>query len=492
MPTTMRLRSSARRFDWRRLPTELRLMILEEITQQTGSSDWASAAAVCKEWQHFIEKRKLQRLNLRVPDLDNRERLTIRQRNLVRHISLDIELPTYKSSDSEPWGWSDRNSLVMSKGTWKLFHILSTWEPANGNGLTLELNAFSPSDSEHWFKNYHFVSDPESGQSNDCQWHDESHGWINGQQVETPPKSAILRLFELVSLDFDKEFPRVNAIRRFIIRRQFRRWIDALDLSEMLEKLCGLEQLVYEPWRPWDSKWRELRDKDFSLSVQRELPETLKSITVFEDFSRNLAAACPWVESSRVLDAGVGTAFARRSLELEHLSVSYMTDAAHFFQGCMPLGQHSDRESWTWQHLQSLALTSRGLRRTGNRREINALLVQAASVALRMPKLHTLVLWHDTDACAFIYTWDPARGARITWRGTWELDLDVDVVQMWQSVATKVHSCELEVFNERVDGVIRSHGDAIHHLRLPCQVATPASIWQIRQEHKETGTHNEA
>ncbi|OIW34919.1 hypothetical protein CONLIGDRAFT_626971, partial [Coniochaeta ligniaria NRRL 30616] len=62
----MRLRSSARRFYWRCLPTELRLMILEAITQQTGS-DWASAAAVCKEWQHFIEKWKLHRLKLRVP-----------------------------------------------------------------------------------------------------------------------------------------------------------------------------------------------------------------------------------------------------------------------------------------------------------------------------------------------------------------------------------------------------------------------------------------
>lgn len=470
-------------------------MILEAITQQT-CSDWTFAAAVCKEWQHFIEKRRFHRLKLKVPGLDNLERLGIRQRSLVRYISLDIELPTYtcrscKRTESESWIQRNR-------------------KPATG--LTLELNAFSPSDSDHWFKSYHFVSDPEGGQGNACEWHDERHGWIDGQQVEIPPPSAILRLFEVILLHFPKELPRVNAVTCFIIRRQLRRWFLPQSFSLILEKLCCLEQLIYEPWRAWDGDWAELRDRrkshdiisppapsttkiwalDFSRLVQERLPKTLKSIVVFEDFSRNLGAVLhnaqgllgQRVNLSRMLDAQVGTAFARRSLDLQHLSVSYMVDAMHFFQGCMPdlLGRHSDRETWTWQHLQSLALTSQCLQRTGNRREIDALLGRAATVVLRMPKLHTLVLWNDTNACAFIYACDSARGARITWRGTWELDMTPYVVQMWQSVAWKVHSCALQVVKEGVDGVIRSHGDAIHHLGLPCQVVTPASLWQIRQE----------
>jgi len=192
------------------------------------------------------------------------------------------------------------------------------------------------------------------------------------------------------------------------------------------------------------------------------------------------------VHLSRTLDAKVGASFALRSLDLEYLSVSYMVDAMHFFQGCMAdsLGQHSDRETWTWQHLQSLALTSPCLQRTGSRQEIDTLLSRAATVALRMPRLDTLVLWNGTrgNACAFIYTWDSTGGACITWRGTWELDLNPDVVQMWQPVASKVRPCALRVVKEGVNGVIRSHGDAIHHLGLPCQVASPASIWQIRQE----------
>ena len=244
-----------------RLPTELQLMILEAITQQT-CSDWAFAAAVCKEWQHFIEKRRFHRLKLKVPGLDNLERLSIRQRSLVRYISLDIELPTYtcrscKRTESESWNLS--NSSLISKGIWKLFRILSNWKPADG--LTLELNAFSPSDSDHWFKRYHFVSDPEGGQGNDSEWHDERHGWIDGRQVETPPPSAILRLFEMILLHFPKELPRVNAVTCFVIRRQLRRWFLPQSFSVILEKLCCLEQLIYEPWRAWDGNWAELRDR---------------------------------------------------------------------------------------------------------------------------------------------------------------------------------------------------------------------------------------
>jgi hypothetical protein len=63
-------------------------MILEAIVQRI-CSDWAFAAAVCKEWQHFIEQRRFHRLRLEVPGLDDLESLSIGQRNLVRHIWLE-------------------------------------------------------------------------------------------------------------------------------------------------------------------------------------------------------------------------------------------------------------------------------------------------------------------------------------------------------------------------------------------------------------------
>ncbi|KAL1840856.1 hypothetical protein VTK73DRAFT_3658 [Phialemonium thermophilum] len=220
-PARMRLRSSDQ-FRWMRLPAELRLMILDAITPQTGS-DWASAAAVCKEWQHAIERRRFRRLRLQVPGLDRLERLGARRTGLVRHLSLDIELPTYtcrlcRKPESE--SWRQANSRIISKALWKLFRILSRWKPEGG--LTLELNAFSPSDSDHWFKSDRFVSDPEGGRGNDGARHDERHGWIEGRRVELPPPSAILRLFEAILLHFPQELPRVDVVTCFVVRRQLR------------------------------------------------------------------------------------------------------------------------------------------------------------------------------------------------------------------------------------------------------------------------------
>jgi hypothetical protein len=156
----------------------------------------------------------------------------------------------------------------------------------------------------------------------------------------------------------------------------------------------------------------KIRVADFLQLVQKHLPQTLKRVSVFEDFSDNLAAALQvgnaqlplsWhqqVDASRIVDSRIGAAFASRSLDLEQLSVSYMVKAEDFFRACLP--------TWTWPRLQSLALTSQLLRYTRSRQEIDALLYEAGITALRMPRLHTLVLWDGIrgNACAFIYHTD--------------------------------------------------------------------------------------
>ena len=204
---------------------------------------------------------------------------------------------------------------------------------------------------------------------------------------------------------------------------------------------------------------------------------------MFEDFNDDLAVALGnpqfpghlQVDADRIVDPRIGAAFASRSLDLEQLSVSYMVNAEDFFQACT--------RTWTWQHLQSLALTSQLLQYMGSRQEIYALLCGAGIAALQMPRLHTLALWNSTggDACAFIYHTD-RDCAYITWRGTWDLELSPRVVKVWQCLAFKVHSSELRIDKQRIQGVIGSHGDAIHHLDLPCRVVEPTSLWQIRME----------
>jgi hypothetical protein len=151
-----------------------------------------------------------------------------------------------------------------------------------------------------------------------------------------------------------------------------------------------------------------------------------------------------------------------------------MINAEDFFHACL--------RTWNWQHLESLALTSQLLRQAGVYADICNLLCDAGSAALRMPKLRTMVLWNGKrdNACAFIYHTQRDH-SEITWRGTWDLELS-PCVKVWQHVASKVHSRELRVHKQRIESPIGSHGDAIYHLKLPCQVVSPESLRQIRRE----------
>lgn len=79
---------------WESLSAELRLMILEIHTRQKNPG-WASCAAVCKEWQLFIEKKNFHRMRLPASCLDEFKHMVIRQRDIVRHIQFIIELPEY-------------------------------------------------------------------------------------------------------------------------------------------------------------------------------------------------------------------------------------------------------------------------------------------------------------------------------------------------------------------------------------------------------------
>ncbi|GAB1317024.1 Oxoglutarate iron-dependent oxygenase protein [Madurella fahalii] len=486
-------------FSWTSLPAEIRLMILEAITQQKHPG-WASCASVCKEWQLFIEKQNFCQLKLQVPCLDDFESVvgrSKRRKRLIQHIWLDVELPEYSChlcKRIESISWSDRNSSIISNGIWKLFRILSTWESGpelERRDLTLELNAHSPSDSKHWFKNCYFTSDNkdnEDAASNCSSWHDTQHGWVDGQQITAPPCSAVLRLFGSIDLHFKEDLPRVDIATGFVVRRQLRRWLQPSSLLLLLKKLPGLERMIYEPWRLWERDWRVLNDQHFLQLVQNHLPQSLKRVSVFEDFSESLARIfptgqlMPWqpqVEFSRVVDPRIAAAFAARSVELQQLSVAYMVNAEDFF------GHAACNSSWTWHHLTSLALTSQLLRdTTQSRKGIDDLLYVAGITARRMPKLQAFVLWNGMkgEACAFIYHRDGGR-ASITWRGTWDMQLSPRVVKAWQYVATEHHLCgALQIGKQRVHSVIESHGDAIHCLGLPCPIVAPASLWQIRRE----------
>lgn len=238
---------------WASLPPEIRLLILSEISLQK-SRGWAQCAAVCSEWQSILEPQNFAQLSLKTTCLSEFSSLVIRTRPLVQHITLNIELPRYACPTCQRRATlSTRNSTIFRKAVLNLFSVLSTWQPT-GRPLVLELNASSPSDSEHWFKNYCFGPGHEdtehwTPQEKAVRWHDPKHSWVDGQQVRAPDASSILRLFSPLCLNVPQNIPVVNAVTGFCIRRQLRRQIFPGVLQALLEKLPRLESVVYEIWR---------------------------------------------------------------------------------------------------------------------------------------------------------------------------------------------------------------------------------------------------
>lgn len=148
---------------WTSLPVEIRLTILEEISPHKHRG-WHPLAAVCKEWQIFVERKNFRRLKLQASYLEELEYIVIRQRDLVQYIWLNIELSRYTCQccqRAKSMSWLSRHSSIIGGIMLKLFSVLNTWQPTSC--LVLELNAYSPSDSEHWFKNYHFRLEHDDG-----------------------------------------------------------------------------------------------------------------------------------------------------------------------------------------------------------------------------------------------------------------------------------------------------------------------------------------
>ncbi|KAL7947352.1 hypothetical protein V8C42DRAFT_363818 [Trichoderma barbatum] len=472
---------------WMHLPPELRIMILKEIAHEK-SPGWASCASVCREWQYILEEENYNKLKLQVPCLDDlNEMIPPHKRHLVNHIWFQVQLPRYPAACCARWNPPPaKASSIVEKAIRKLFAALSSWQ---ANRLTLELNVVSPSDSEHWFKPLYFSDDRTKGDEGAAgPRHDPRHGWAHGRRVTAAPKVAMRRMFRSIELDFSRRpLRRVSCVTSFIIRRQLRRCISPLGLSAMLEKLPLLESMCYEPWAPRESKSLasiKSNIRDLSHAIRQQLSQTVASLVVFEDsckFYRILPqnpAIAHQLNHHKSIAIGekLGDTFAKRSRRLKNLAVSFMVDAKDILRQC--------KSSWKWRQLETVALTSQLLRESSNsHRKIERLLCKAAVLAKQMPELDTFVLWNGGmgNACAFIYR-VVRDEASITWRGTWRLEMSRSVIEAWKSVAS-IRTCRgLEIRQERIESTITCVGEAIHHLKLPCQVADPASLWQMRRE----------
>ncbi|RSL76191.1 hypothetical protein CEP51_010183 [Fusarium floridanum] len=255
--------------DWSSLPPELRALILKLLTHHNNIAPYATVSG---EWRSVIEKETFGHLKLHPSCLDSLERLAEPQKALVKHTWLNIELKRYSCRvcrRMESNSWYSANDRTMTTAITRLFSILTNWKQ-DGRGLTLELNAYSPSDSEHWFKNCYFGAPGEDELEPECQpqdgvtktaIHDPSHGWHHDRMVEAPNDDALRRPFEPATLKFQEELPPVQAVTKFLLRRQCRRQLDPSTLSYILSRFPQLEEIKYEPWQlsekvsqgQWDS-----------------------------------------------------------------------------------------------------------------------------------------------------------------------------------------------------------------------------------------------
>ncbi|KAF4463384.1 F-box domain-containing [Fusarium albosuccineum] len=460
---------------WASLPAEIQSMILGLLKQHRGRSSYA---AVSREWQAAIEAENFGQIQLGNKDLQEFEEVARRKRRklLIKRIWLNIELERYgcrSCQRAEPEYIWRKNEKTITEKLLTLFTFLKGWRRGGGGDLSLELNAYSPSDREHWHQHCYFGGPGEDTHTKEL--HDPNHGWYYGRKVGVIRGEGIERLFGYLGIFASPtscQLPKVTAITTFIIRRQLRRQLLPSEFQALLSRFPRLQGLVYEPWRQW-----------FRLNQEYVWDRGLKNVSVFEDFNEDYPARLATypvaffhmgVDPIRITTPRVGAAFASRSLKVEELSVSFMTDARDFLDACQP--------GWRWEHLRSLVLTSRLMTPSERQVEVTHLLRDAGVIAMRMPELQTMALWNGAkgEACAFTYR----RGdGSITWRGTWDMKLEPCVIEAWRRVVYQYSRQAFRAKSEIIGSRILSHGDAIHHLDLPAGVIDPVSLWQIREEH---------
>jgi hypothetical protein len=138
---------------------------------------------------------------------------------------------------------------------------------------------------------------------------------------------------------------------------------------------------------------------------------------------------------------------ARRSFELEELSIAFMFDARDFFQPFV-----AERNALPhWPSLRWLSLTSSVLQNDTPPAQLNGLFLVAAKAARLMPALRAMEIF-NTSYCSgdssgiFRYFVDAdADVATIGWEGSWTVHINDNVELMWRKVAQAHAGCDLVV-----------------------------------------------
>ncbi|KAL7939164.1 hypothetical protein V8C35DRAFT_1856 [Trichoderma chlorosporum] len=478
---------------WSRLPEEMRLQVLETLALDPlhsfadGAYGLTNYALVCKSWQSIFERANFRRLVLRQADLDDLVKIPKRCRPYLRHVCLRIEIQEYR-----PWGNPQpvirpermediaANNDIIELAVGKLFGILKSWEkellkiqPAY-RGMTLEMSIHSPSDPKYVFRG---VTAPrlEKGLS-----------WENEAGLE----GAVARIFGgSVHIRFYQNLPQLNLVTKFVMKRHTRRRISSFTLHQILSRFPRLEHLIYEPWQQSLDTVQDLVDAGYVNLIKGSLPKGLKHVTLLEDQQNGQAGFSVPSDSAqtaptRTPNPFVGAALAKRSLEFESLSASFLVEANDFFRAY--------RREWTWAALRSLTLTSQYLDSKRSPDEINGMLTAAGDAALAMPRLRTMEIWNGGPGHAAVFEYHAEHNeAYIAWYSTWDLIIDSHTtIKAWEFVGYKNHGCRIGVHDRHIPLIgtgsnFRHYQDIIQQLRTKRNVISRESLDELRLEIRD-------
>ncbi|KAK8064216.1 hypothetical protein PG996_008868 [Apiospora saccharicola] len=498
---------------WGRFPPQIRSIILDRLMKDTNKGPLGLYATVSQEWQRVIEKHNFSRIRV------NAERLasfgscvSLRTQRYVKYIWFCWELEEYKCIACAPEeegldempvdSPSQDDNFCLMSALETLFGVLRWWVPTGE--LVLDISVHSPSDSQHWFQHLSFEPDAimdrekveklefgdDEGPAGKCQ---------RRRDLATSPESIISTVFGKIldkrTFESDaaearwwRDLPSVPAVTSVLLRQQTRRRWNLRSLGRMFSRFPRLQEIHYEPWREWDRYEQQATDMDYEAllgSVASPNPQVRK-VTLFENFNESYAdtlitghprSEAFQCDTSRIPSPAVGRLVAKTSLQLEHLSASFIIDAGSFLAAC------HDSVYWTWPRLKTLILTTQVFVPDADAlHAIEKILARAAAAARRMPQLETLHIWNGREGLAASFRYQ-ASPPSITWRGTWPYTLRHEVIHPWKEVVyDRDPDAQLAVYHEAPDKrfVMKSHADAVHYLNLPASVIRPVSLQQIR------------
>ncbi|PNP44308.1 hypothetical protein TGAMA5MH_03914 [Trichoderma gamsii] len=352
--------------NWYSIPPEIRNIILDQVFQ-TGAAcrNLGACAAVCREWQTYIEPRNFRRLVLNHSCVADFGRIVQKRKWMVQHIWLRIELPRYRCTTCrlpETPKQKRRNNQIFTKALFQLLQILGSWQGDSMSrlgledniGPVLELSVHSPSDMKHRFDVFaldkdvypHKLDEKCTSQEFDDYakrklWKDFDRGQVCKAAVGNMTDIEHLRMFAEIKLDLDSMgslfLPSVNCIKALIVRRQYYRSFNPGTVAEIARSFGTIGSLVFEPITRDPNPFNRAFEHGYKMLILETY--RVRSLSIFQGFYGGLVLRQPW----RKLPSEFGLMLADKSAYKENLSVAFAVDAIAFFQDFLQPGSRKYR-----------------------------------------------------------------------------------------------------------------------------------------------------